>query len=122
MVHRALAAAERLADGGIEVEVVDLRTLYPLDLDTVCTSARRIRRVLVCHEAPLLYGFGAELAARLQQELWGEQDAPIRRLGGARTPIPYAAELEAAVVPSADDIVTGITRLCERKEDVGWAR
>jgi pyruvate/2-oxoglutarate/acetoin dehydrogenase E1 component len=122
MVHRALAAAERLADSGIEVEIVDLRTLYPLDLDTVCTSARRTRRVLVCHEAPLLYGFGAELAARLQQELWGELDAPIHRLGGARTPIPYAAELEAAVVPSADDIVTRITRLCERKEEVGWAR
>jgi acetoin:2,6-dichlorophenolindophenol oxidoreductase subunit beta len=111
MVHRALEAAERLAQGGLDVEVVDLRCLFPLDLETVIESVGRTRRALICHEAPTLYGFGAELVADVQEELWGRLDQPVRRLGGARTPIPYAAELEAAVIPSVDDIATAATEM-----------
>lgn len=115
MIHRALAAAEHLAESdGIELEIVDLRTLYPLDLDTVAASVRRTRRALVCHEAPGLYGFGGELVAHLQETLWDHLEAPIARLTGARTPIPYAPELEKAVIPSVDDVETAVRALTAR--------
>lgn len=111
MTQRAIIAAERLGADGIEAEIVDLRTLYPLDMETIEASARRTRRVLVCHEAPRTYGFGAELAAELQERLWDELDAPVGRLGGARAPIPYAAELENAVIPSVTDIAEASGRV-----------
>jgi acetoin:2,6-dichlorophenolindophenol oxidoreductase subunit beta len=113
MVHRALRACERLEAGGIEAEVIDLRCLFPLDIETVLESAARTRRVLICHEAPAMFGFGAELAAVIQQELWRLLAAPVQRLGGARAPIPYAAELEAKVIPDVDDIVTTATELVD---------
>ena len=115
MVHRSLAAAERLAGEGIDVEIVDLRTLYPLDLETVFRSAARTRRVLVCHEAPSLYGFGGEIAAAISEACWDKLDAPVARLGGARTPIPYAAELEAEVVPSEARIEGAIRALVSKQ-------
>jgi acetoin:2,6-dichlorophenolindophenol oxidoreductase subunit beta len=100
MVHRALAASEELSCEGIEVELVDLRCLYPLDIETVIDSVRRTRRLLVCHEAPQMFGFGGEIVAQVYDAAYGELDAPIARLGGARTPIPYAPPLEEAVIPS----------------------
>ncbi len=115
MVHRSLAAAERLmAKDDIDCEIIDLRTLYPLDLDTVVASARRTRHVLICHEAPLLYGFGGEIAATISETCWKELEAPVRRLGGARTPIAYAAELEAEVLPSEERIETAVCELMRR--------
>ena len=108
MVHRALAAAESLAASGVDVEVVDLRCLYPLDVDTVAESVRRTRRVLVCHEAPALFGFGGELASRLSELLWNELDAPVARLGGARAPIPYSAILEDEIVPTVRSIIAAV--------------
>jgi pyruvate dehydrogenase E1 component beta subunit len=105
MVHRSIEARERLRERGVSLEVIDLRTLYPLDLDTVFNSVRKTRRALVCHEAPELFGFGGELAASVAQACWDQLDAPVCRLGGRRTPIPYAANLEEEVIPSVQSIL-----------------
>ncbi|MFP3900662.1 MAG: thiamine pyrophosphate-dependent enzyme [Acidimicrobiia bacterium] len=92
----ALAAADRLAgEGAADVEVVDLRTLRPWDRETVVDSVRRTSRVLVAHEAPLTGGFGGEVAATLADEAFAWLDAPVRRVGGLDTPIPFAPTLEA---------------------------
>ncbi len=101
----ALEAAERLSADGIDAEVVDLRTLVPLDTATILASVRRTRRLLVVHEAIRRGGFGAEIAALVAEEAFDDLDAPPRRLAGAETPIPYAAHLERGVVPQVDDIV-----------------
>ncbi len=100
-----------LADEGIEVEVVDPRTLYPLDIETIVQSVAKTGRLLVTHEAPELYGFGAELIAQLTGRLWGSLQAAPRRLGGARTPIPYAENLERAVVPDTAQIASEVRAL-----------
>ncbi|HEV2358977.1 MAG TPA: alpha-ketoacid dehydrogenase subunit beta [bacterium] len=123
MLHRSIAVADRLAADGIDIEIVDPRTLYPLDLDTIVTSVRHTRRVLVCHEAPVLYGFGAEIASSITEACWRELDVPVRRLGGARTPMPYAAELEDEVIPSEARIEAAVRGLVTgnraRAEDSG---
>jgi len=113
MVHRALAVARELAADGIEVEIVDLRTLYPLDLETIERSARKTRHVLVCHEAPQLYGFGSEIAASISETCWHYLAAPVARLGSSRSPAPYAPELEAEVVPTEQRLALRIRRLYE---------
>jgi 2-oxoisovalerate dehydrogenase E1 component len=92
----ALAAADAVAADGGEVEVVDLRTLRPWDRDTVLDSVRRTSRALVVHEAPLTGGFGAEIAAVIGQEAFAWLDAPVSRVGGADSPIPFAPTLERA--------------------------
>lgn len=111
MRKRAFEAAEILAAEQIDVEVIDPRTLYPLDMDTIVSSVERTGRVLIAHEAPLLYGFGAELAAQLASRLWRSLKAPPRRLGGARTPIPYADDLERRVVPDVTAVVAAVREL-----------
>lgn len=112
MRRHALAAAELLAEEeGISVEVVDPRTLFPLDMETIAASVRKTGRVLVAHEAPQLFGFGGELVAQLTRQLWGELKAAPRRLGGARTPIPYVEVQESAVVPNTQRVIDEITAL-----------
>lgn len=111
MVHYSLRAAQRLADEGISAEVIDLRTLSPLDMDTVFRSVRRTRHALVCHEAPQLFGFGGEIAAAIMRACWAELDAPVERLGGEHTPIPFAPHLEAAVLPSEESIAAAVRAL-----------
>jgi len=101
----ALEAATQLANDGIEAEVIDLRTLVPLDRERVLGSVRRTHRALVVHEAVRRGGYGAEIAATIAEEAFDDLDAPPKRLGGLETPIPYAAHLERAVVPQVDDIV-----------------
>jgi pyruvate/2-oxoglutarate/acetoin dehydrogenase E1 component len=106
MVPRALEAAEQLATEGIEVEVVDPRTLNPLDAETIVRSVSKTGRVLIVHEAPVTGGVGAELAAVIaDSEAFDYLDAPIRRLAGRNVPIPYNRTLEAAAVPQVEDIV-----------------
>ena len=108
-VHDSVAAAEVLAaDHGVEVEVVDLRTLVPLDLDTMLRSAARTKRAVVVHEAVRRGGFGAEVAATVAEELFGELEAPVRRVASRNTPMPYAPELEAATTPSTSDIAAAV--------------
>jgi len=106
MVPRALEAAEQLAAESIEIEVVDPRTLKPLDKDTIVKSVAKTGRVLIAHEAPQTGGFGGELAAVIaESQAFDYLDAPIRRLCGRDVPIPYNRTLERSVVPQVEDIV-----------------
>jgi pyruvate/2-oxoglutarate/acetoin dehydrogenase E1 component len=111
MTHRALAAAASLAGAGIDAEVIDMRCLAPLDMDAVKTSAAKTSRVLIVEEDNLTAGWGAEVAARLAADSFYDLDAPITRLAAPDTPLPCAAALEAAYVPSTAKIVTAATRL-----------
>lgn len=106
MVQRALEAANRLAHEGIEVEVVDPRSLRPLDTDTIVASVRKTGKVLIVHEAVKTGGFGAELAAAIaESDAFGYLETPIMRLAGREVPIPYSRSLESHAVPQVDDIV-----------------
>jgi pyruvate dehydrogenase E1 component beta subunit len=105
MVHEALAAAERLAERGIEAEVVDPRTLSPLDMQTILASVRRTHRAVVVHEAVRFCGVGAEVAAQIAEEAFDDLDAPPVRIGGPSSPVPYSPALEKLWVPNADQIV-----------------
>ena len=111
MVHEVLAAAEALAEEGISVEVVDLRTVAPLDLDPVLESVARTSRLLIAHEAVVPFGIGAEIAARVGREAFWDLDAPIARVGAAPTPPPYAPALEHAWLPDREDIAAAIRDL-----------
>ncbi len=105
MVHRAIAVAERLAEEGIEAEVIDPLTLRPLDVQTLVDSVSRTGRVLIVHEAVLTGGFGGEIAARIaESSAFYYLDAPIMRLGGAEIPIPYQIRLEKHATPQEEDI------------------
>ncbi len=111
MVHQAMAAAKRLANEGIAVEVIDLRSLVPLDLETVLGSVSKTSRVVVAHEAWRFGGFGAELAAQLSEACFDELKAPVARVGAASAPIPFSPPLEAAVVPGASSVEAAIRRV-----------
>jgi pyruvate dehydrogenase E1 component beta subunit len=103
-VRRALTVADRLATEGIEIEVVDLRSLRPLDAETVCASVARTSRALIAEEGWSTYGVGAELAARIQRACFDDLDAPVERVGGAEVPMPYAKPLELAALDGEDKI------------------
>jgi len=111
MVHEAIAAAERVADEGISVEVIDLRTVAPLDVGPILDSVHKTSRLLIAHEAVVPFGIGAEIAATVAREGFWDLDAPIERVGAAATPPPYAPTLEAAWLPDCDTIVDAIRRL-----------
>ena len=105
MVSRALEAAEKLAAEGIEVEIVDPRTLRPLDTAPIVNSIKKTGKVLIVHEAVKTGGFGGELAGVIaESEAFGYLDAPIARLAGREMPIPYNRNLELHTVPQVDDI------------------
>ncbi len=103
-VHEALKAAESLAGDGIDAEVVDLRTLKPLDTETILDSVARTGRVLIVHAANRTAGVGAEIAALVAEEAFSWLDAPVTRLGGLDTPIPFSPPLEDAYRPAASKI------------------
>lgn len=105
MVGTALEAAELLAHEGISIEVMDLRTLLPLDMDGIAESVSRTHRVLIAQEAVTNGGVGAELAARIGAELFDELDAPVERVGCPFAPIPFAPELERALLPGTGTLV-----------------
>jgi pyruvate dehydrogenase E1 component beta subunit len=107
----SLEAAAKLADDGIAAEVVDVRTLVPLDKETILGSVRKTHRLLVVHEAIKRGGYGAEIAALVAEEAFDDLDAPPKRLAGLETPIPYAQHLELSVVPQIDDIVRAAKEL-----------
>jgi 2-oxoisovalerate dehydrogenase E1 component len=111
MVHEALAVAEALAGEGISVEVIDLRTVAPLDTDTLLASVRKTSRLLIAHEAAVPFGIGAEIAAVVAREAFWDLDAPIERIGSAATPPPYAPELEKAWLPERTTIADAVRRL-----------
>src|SRR5579862_3548112 len=111
MVRNALEAAEELGRSGISVEVIDLRTLLPLDMETIAASVAKTHRVVIAHEAVLNGGVGAEIAARIGYELFDELDAPVTRVGCAFSPIPFAPELERALLPGTPEIVRAVREL-----------
>ncbi len=115
MVSRALTVAERLAQEGIEAEVIDPRTIRPLDDAAIIASVCKTGRVLIVHEAVQSGGFGGEIAARIaSSEAFYYLDAPILRLGGAEVPIPYHPILERSATPQEEDIYQAVLRLLRR--------
>ena len=112
LVHDALEAANRLAaEDGIEAEVIDPRTLVPLDIEAIVESVKRTGRLVIAHEAVEHGGFGAEIAAQAQRAAFDYLDAPIGRVGAPFTPVPFSAPLEDAYLPGADDVVTAVREL-----------
>jgi pyruvate/2-oxoglutarate/acetoin dehydrogenase E1 component len=111
MVQTALEAAQKLAGSGISVEVIDLRTLVPLDMATIAQSVSKTHRALIAHEAVLNGGVGAEIAARIGAELFDELDAPVLRVGCPFAPIPFAPELERALLPGSEDIMRTVRQM-----------
>lgn len=111
MVHRALAAAEKLADEGIAAEVIDPRTLSPLDEDTILTSVRKTQRLVIAYEAYERGGVGAEIAALVANKALDYLDAPIERVASLNTPMPFSPKLENYVVPTEERIMAGIKRV-----------
>ena len=111
MSYHALEAAEILAKDGIQCEVIDPLTLYPLDADTIAASIAKTGRCVVVNEAPAAGGYASELAAVISERCWGDLKKPVKRVTGMRTGIPYDKDLERAVVPSAPWIVDAVRAL-----------
>jgi pyruvate dehydrogenase E1 component beta subunit len=114
MVGVALAAAETLAKDGIEAEVIDLRTIRPLDTGTIVASVRRTNRLVSIEEGWPFAGIGSELSALMMELAFDDLDAPVVRVHGADVPLPYAANLEKLALPQADHVVDAARRVCYR--------
>lgn len=121
MLREALVAAEELSKEGVSAEVIDPRTLAPLDLPTLVRSARKTRHVLVAHDAWRRYGVGAEIAASITEELFEELEQPVRRLGFPDVPPPFSLGLDAALRPNATKIVTAVREMLSKKPIAGGA-
>jgi pyruvate dehydrogenase E1 component beta subunit len=114
MVGVALDAAETLAQEGVDAEVIDLRTIRPLDLETILTSVRKTNRLVAVEEGWSFAGIGAELAALMMEHAFDDLDAPVLRVCGKDVPLPYAANLEKLALPQAADIVAAAKAVCYR--------
>ena len=117
LMHRepgALEAAEELAKEGISVEIVDPRTLRPMDTETIVGSVRKTHRAIVLEAGAGFAGMGSEIAAEIQEEAFDDLDAPIERVTGENAPMPYAKNLELLKTPSKAKIVAAIRRVCNR--------
>jgi acetoin:2,6-dichlorophenolindophenol oxidoreductase subunit beta len=108
LVHESLEAAGELSAAGIDVEVIDPRSLVPLDLETIVESVAKTHRLVVAHEAVTQGGFGAELAAQVQAAVFDELDAPIQRVGAPFAPIPFSPPLEDAYLPGRADVAAAV--------------
>ena len=113
MVGRALEAADRLAEQGISAEVIDLRSIRPLDSATIVESVKRTSRLVTCEEGLPFAGIGAEIAMQVMEQAFDWLDAPIARVTGKDVPMPYAANLEALALPQIDDIVAAASTICD---------
>jgi pyruvate dehydrogenase E1 component beta subunit len=110
LVHEALTAAQQAEEQGVSVEVVDPRTLQPLDEAAIVNSVKKTNRAVVAHEAVTRMGFGAEVASVVQYQAFDWLDAPIERVGAKFTPLPFAPVMEEWVIPDADDVLQAILR------------
>jgi pyruvate dehydrogenase E1 component beta subunit len=116
MVHKSLEAAAALIDEGIDIEVIDLRTLRPMDIPAIIESVKKTSRLLCVYEGVKTLGIGAEISAAIvESEAFDYLDAPVLRLGGAEAPLPYNPELEKAAVPQVPDIVAAARKLVRRE-------
>jgi 2-oxoisovalerate dehydrogenase E1 component len=111
LVQRSFVAAQIAEKAGISVRVIDLRTIIPYDWETIADAVQRANRVIVAHEDQLTCGFGAEIAARISEDLFEYLDAPVTRIGAMDTPVAYAPELEEVILPQTDDIVKAIEKV-----------
>jgi pyruvate/2-oxoglutarate/acetoin dehydrogenase E1 component len=114
MAVEAVAAADQLAGEGISVEVIDPRTVQPLDTETIVTSARKTNRIVVVHEAVTFGGLGAEISAQIQEAAFDYLDAPVMRVGAPFSPVPFSPILENAYVPDRATIADGCRRILKR--------
>jgi pyruvate dehydrogenase E1 component beta subunit len=114
MVERAVAAAEALTEEGIEAEVIDLRTIRPLDVATIVTSVKKTNRLVSVEEGWPTFGIGAELAAAMMEHAFDHLDAPVARVAGKDVPMPYAANLERLALPQIDDVTAAAKAVCYR--------
>src|SRR5207247_6843215 len=114
LVHEALAAAAEAEKNGVSVEVVDPRTLQPLDEEALIASVKKTNRCVVAHEAVTRMGFGAEVAAVIQHDAFDWLDAPIERVGAKFTPLPFAPVMEEWCVPHANDVLEAIDKTLAR--------
>jgi pyruvate dehydrogenase E1 component beta subunit len=105
MVGKALKAAEKLAEEGIEAEVINLRSIRPLDTETILESVKKTNRLVSCEEGWLTCGIGSEISALVMEQAFDYLDAPVGRVGAKDVPLPYAANLEALALPQVEDIV-----------------
>jgi 2-oxoisovalerate dehydrogenase E1 component len=111
-VPRSLQAAQRIErEHNVSVEVIDLRTLSPYDWEAIATSVKKTSRVMVVHEDMLSWGYGAEIAARIADELFFDLDAPVRRIAAKDTFVAYQPILEDVILPQADDVFEGLLQL-----------
>ena len=113
LVQRTLLAAEQAAQAGIDVRVVDLRTIAPVDWDGIAAAVKSTSRVVIAHEDQLTCGFGAELAARIASELFEHLDAPVKRVGALDCPVAYSPVLEQTILPQSSDILQAIREVAE---------
>jgi len=111
LVERSNQAAKRLEQQGISVEIIDLRTLVPYDWEAVAESVKKTSRVIVAHEDPISYGYGAEIAARISNELFEYLDAPVRRVGATDTFVAYAPQVEDFILPQSEDVEKAVVEL-----------
>lgn len=116
-VDLALTAAESLAERGIDAEVIDLRTVVPLDIETLMESVNRTGAAVVVHEASRNAGVGAEIAARIQEDCWDSLRGPVKRVTGLDMPVPFAQTLEEAWLPSVSDIERAVHRLSSARDE-----
>jgi 2-oxoisovalerate dehydrogenase E1 component len=113
MVHKSVNAARQLEKEGLSIEVIDLRTLLPLDMETVLASVRKTNRALVVYEDHEFVGYGAELAAQIADKCFSILDAPVKRLAGKFSQIAFADALERMLLPQDDDIIEAARALAE---------
>jgi 2-oxoisovalerate dehydrogenase E1 component len=113
VVRRAEVAAAALERSGVSVEIIDLRSLSPYDWEAIATSVRKTHRVIVAYEDMLSWGYGAEIAARIAEELFEELDAPVKRVAATDTFCAYQPKLEDAILPQTDDITAAVTQLLQ---------
>ncbi|MBX3289158.1 MAG: dehydrogenase E1 component subunit alpha/beta [Acidobacteria bacterium] len=111
LVERSNQAAKRLEQQGVSVEIIDLRTLVPYDWEAIAKSVKKTSRVVVAHEDPLSYGYGAEIAARISEELFEYLDAPVKRVGATDTFVAYAPQVEDFILPQSEDVEKAILEL-----------
>ena len=115
VVHEAAKAAKSLEQDGISVELIDPRTVQPLDTDTIVTSVKKTNRALIVHKAVEFGGIGAEISSQISEAAFDYLDAPVARLAAPFAPVPYAPILENAYVPDAPRIEAAVRRLLERR-------
>jgi 2-oxoisovalerate dehydrogenase E1 component beta subunit len=111
MVHVALEAATALEEKGIDIEIVDLRTLLPMDKETIFNSVKKTNKVIVLHEATRTGGVGAEVSALISEHIFDHLDGPIIRITAPDTPVPYSPPLEEFFLPKAKDVIDAALRL-----------